>query len=205
MARTRQLNPTTRRLVAVEGREEVLFFNALVRDLGLGGIEVWNYDGTSQLRGWLGALVRTPGFRKLDSLLLTRDADENPDGAVQSLCDAAVHAGLEPRRDLGQMGTGQPRVCLYVMPGNRRPGTLEHLCLNSVAEEPVMTCVNAFFDCVGTAGQAPRATRLEKAKVYAYLAALPEPGRRLGEAAVAGTWPFDSPVFEGLIECLQAP
>ena len=47
-------------------------------------------------------------------------------------------------------------------------------------------------------------TNPTKARLQAYLAALPRPGLRLGEAAEAGVWPWEHPAFDPLIAFLRA-
>ncbi len=45
---------------------------------------------------------------------------------------------------------------------------------------------------------------MAKARVHAWLASQIEPDKRLGEAAKAGYWPWDSPGFDRLKQFLQA-
>ena len=44
---------------------------------------------------------------------------------------------------------------------------------------------------------------LSKARVQAFLSSRIEPGKRLGEAAEAGYWPFNNPVFNPIKDFLS--
>lgn len=75
-------------------------------------------------------------------------------------------------------------------------GALEDLCLAAVAGDPAMACVEGYFECLDSRGMLPR--QISKGKLHAFLASRETPGRRLGEAAKAGDWPWDSDAFDGV-------
>lgn len=70
-------------LLIVEGRDEELFFEALVRNLGSDGVQVMPIGGKTKLRENLAALVRSPRFAEVASLGIVRDADDRPESAFQ--------------------------------------------------------------------------------------------------------------------------
>ncbi len=81
---------------------------------------------------------------------------------------------------------------------------MEDVCLNSVADDPVMECVEQYFACVGQTNiQGPRQVWRSKARVHAFLASRDRPDLRLGEAAERGIWRFDSEAFRPLIDLLR--
>jgi hypothetical protein len=74
---------------------------------------------------------------------------------------------------------------------------LEDLCLQSVDDDPGVSCLEDYFNCIQKkANRQPK--NLAKAKIHAWLASQNEPDKRLAEAAKAGYWNWDSPAFEPL-------
>ena len=83
------------KLLIGEGKEEVRFFESLLRSLGIGDVQVTDYAGKEKLRAFLITLPRIPGFAGLGTLGITRDADDNPGAAADSI-RIAVTAGNLP-------------------------------------------------------------------------------------------------------------
>lgn len=189
VGRRRQLfDPTTPRLVLAEGVEDARFLDALAKHLKLTGLEAKDYGGKDKLKPFLKGLVNSPGFRKVTFVLITRDADQHVVRARQSVEDAIRTVGL-------QTSTNNRTVKVFIFPNDRDPGVLEDICLQSVCEQPVMSCVDGLFECVRQVDRLPPEHRMSKAKVYAYLATREQPQRRVGEAAASGTWDFESEAF----------
>lgn len=182
-------------VLVVEGREEELFFKALIQHLGLQDIQIMPIGGKEKLRPNLKTIVISPGFAEVISLGVMRDANDNPDATFQSICDALQAAKLPvPRRPLISTGDS-PRVTVMILPEEDMPGMLEDLCLRAVTQDLAMPCVEQYFHCLQQQGLSlPK--NLSKAKVQAFLASKPEAGKRLGEAAQAGFWPLDDKAFE---------
>lgn len=193
------------RLLVVEGKDDQSFFEALIEDAGLPGFQVLPIGGKTMLRGYLKALTRLPKFGSLVThLVVVRDADDNPQGAFQSVCGSLRDADL-PVPDSPYVLQGRPNspvVAIVILPGDT-PGALEDICLESVRDHRIMPCIDEFFDCLGGIG-GQRATHLSKARVQVFLASKPEPGKRLGEAARAGYWPWDAEVFTRIRDFLAS-
>lgn len=182
-------------ILVVEGKEDERFFRALVKHMGLQKIQIISSDGKTKMRGKLGAIVKTSGFNQVTSLGVVRDADSNPDAAFQSIRDALQAAGLPaPDRPLKAVGE-KPRVAVLILPGEDLPGTLEDLCLKAVAQDPAISCVRQYFECLRR-NKLPLPNNMSKAKIQAFLASRHKAGLRLGEAAEAGYWPWDNEVFQ---------
>lgn len=191
------------KVIAVEGKEEVEFFSAMMVYLGLTGIQVLDYGGKDQLRPFLKALKATTGFARVASLGVVRDANANAANAFQSVRDALQDAGLPiPTQMLVATGAS-PQVTVMILPDGTSSGMLEDLCLASVARNPAMTCVEQYFQCVQMQiGSLP--SNMSKAKVHIFLASKPDPDLRLGEAAQAGYWPWDDPAFDHVKQFLSS-
>jgi hypothetical protein len=143
----------------------------------------------------LKAIVLTPGFmRKVVSLGIVRDTETSGPASFQSVCNALQTANLPvPTQPLSSEGS-KPRVSILLLPDADTPGMLETLCLRSVATDPVIPCVDQYFQCLREVGVIPN--NIHKAKVQAFLASRLAPGLLLGQAAQKGYWNWDSSAFD---------
>ncbi|MCC7143819.1 MAG: hypothetical protein IT349_17105 [Candidatus Eisenbacteria bacterium] len=183
-------------VLLAEGRDLDVFLQALLRNLGIGGVEIFNFGGVSQCRPFLEAFVLTPGFELVERLGVVRDAEGSASSARDSLRDAISNAGLRPSRR-EEIWTGQrPSVGYFILPGGGRDGALEDLCLDSVREDPALACVDSFFECLSRRRPPPLNPR--KARLMAFLASRERHVPLVGNAANAGVFPFDSPAFQTL-------
>jgi hypothetical protein len=190
-------------ILFVEGKDEVFFFNALITHLGLKNIQILDMEGKTQFRDRLRALINSSGFRaKVASLGIVRDANANPKGTFQSVCDALKALNLPvPKRSLVPEGI-KPKVTILILPKEDTPGMLEDICLKSVQKDPALFCVDQYFKCLQEEG-IPLSGKESKAKVQAFLASRKEPGLRLGEAAQKGYWPWENNAFEEIKKFLH--
>ena len=72
----------------VEGKDTENFFKELVRRLSLPGVEVQDFGGVDQLRGFLAAFVVAPNFGMVRSIGVVRDAKQSAEAAFQSVRDS---------------------------------------------------------------------------------------------------------------------
>jgi len=187
---------TAPNLLVVEGKDEELFFGKLIRHLGLGKIQIVAIGGKQNLRPNLKILVKSPQFiDTVVSLGIVRDADDDPTAAFQSVRDTLKAVGLTvPENPLTPVGDN-PQVSIMILPDARSSGMMESLCLRAVEKDHATLCVEQYFQCLQQQGLLlPR--NMSKAKVQVFLASKPESGKRLGEAAEAGYWPWDDLAFE---------
>jgi hypothetical protein len=213
------------KLLLGEGKDEVIFFEGLLKFLGIVDVQVLDYSGRYNIVAGLSAIVKLPGFDSLQSLGITRDADyfDNlgnsllpKDGTIgeaqaafDSVCNAlrvsAPHLPLPVRLLAKATAASKPTVSIYILPDCSQPGMLEDLCLRSVRETPVNQCIDDYFTCVAQqTGHAHPDHKLSKARIHAWLATQIEPDLRLGEAASKGYWDFTHPTFDNLKQFLQA-
>lgn len=185
-----------------EGREDEQFFRAFIDHLGLHKIQVLPIGGKTQLRQNLKALTLSPSFTDVKSLGITRDANNDPSAAFQSIRDALSDLKLPvPNSPLVPVGN-QPRVAVMILPKKNQPGMLEDLCLKSVENTVTTLCVNQYFDCLQKQ-KIPLPLNMSKAKTQVFIASKPKAGLRLGEAAQAGYWPWDNQAFDQLKKFLE--
>ena len=193
------------KLLLVEGNDEVRLFGALAKHIGADDVQIRAYQGRNNIRGFLRAVRQAPGYSDLESIAVTRDADENSDGAARSVRDALRATGFPvPESPLEPERGGGIAVRYLIIPPNGETGALEDVCLASVAEDPATACVETYFDCIEqSAHDGPAAARMSKAKVHAFLSSRENPTLRLGEAAERGVWRFDAPAFAPLKSVLR--
>lgn len=189
-------------ILVVEGREEELFFEAFIRDLGLQDIQIMPIGGKEMLRRNLKALKLSPGFARVTSLTVVRDADEDPKAAFQSVRDALQAVNLAvPEYPLVPVGHS-PRVAVIILPEGSMAGALEDLCLRAVEQDLALPCVERYFQCLEEQGLT-LPVNMSKAKVQVFLASRHRAGLRLGEAAQAGYWPWKAKAFEQVRDFLK--
>ena len=188
----------------VEGKDQLNFFEAFIRRVELqNDMQVRNFGGVNQLRGFLLALVDSPGFETVISVGIVRDAEDCAEAARQSVSDSLRNADLPAPRDAEGRDDG-PVVQILVLPGEgSEAGMLETLLCRSFTDKPVNECIEDFFECAG-ALPGVDIRRPDKARAQAYLATQPEPQVSVGVAAQKGYWPLDHDAFAEVRDFLKA-
>ncbi|MFO0612360.1 MAG: DUF3226 domain-containing protein [Polyangiaceae bacterium] len=126
------------RLLLVEGKDEVNFFNALLERVGL-NFQVLPVDGKSKFRSTLDLLRNDPRWSELTQLIAIRDADQGKDesfqigeaakGAFASLADSFRQFGVPVPSGHGAIARrDQLRSAIFIMPDGIRDGMLEESC-----------------------------------------------------------------------------
>ena len=133
----------------VEGNDQRNFFEAFIEHLSLDNIQIQNFRGVNELRGFLLVLVNAPGFREtVQSVGIVRDAETSAQAAFQSVQSSLRNAGLAaPSRPEDRTSSG-PAVTALILPGDNSPGMLETLLCQSFVDTQEEACINAFFNCV---------------------------------------------------------
>jgi len=180
----------------VEGKEEELFFSSLLNEIAIDSIQIFPIGGKTKLRDHLEAFTDSPAYSSIvKNIGIIRDADQSENDTLKSVQDALVAVKLpSPRMPMKMTGIS-PRVGIMILPGQGRPGMLEDLCLEAVADDPAMQCVNDYFRCLSDNKSMP-SKDFSKAKINAFLTSRDSPDKRLGEAALAGYWPWNHSVFD---------
>jgi len=184
------------KLLLGEGEDEVQFFKALLRHVGKEDIQPLSYGGTGQLGSYIKTLPLVDNFDTVVSIGVTRDADQNPEGAFDSVANFLNRNSFASPENPGEIAQGNPSTGIFILPGDERQGELETLCLDALDDDPAIECVNEFFRCAEGADCSPN--KPDKAKLYAWLTTRSSFCRRLGIAAQNGQVPFDSPAFSSL-------
>jgi hypothetical protein len=164
------------RILLGEGKDEQVFFNAVLDFEHISNIQVMEYEGKTKLAAFLNELKKRPGYGEVVALGITRDADGSEASAKAAVESALAGAGLK----LGA-ASGQPSVLVHVLHLNGC-GMLEDVCLASLAERPELECVDKYLACCAEKGQ-PAPPNLAKARVHAWLACKDLREYQLGRAA----------------------
>ena len=140
----------------------------------------------------------------VDSIGVTRDADESSASAFQSVRSLLMSsAGLDAPDEPMVATWGRPRVSVFILPNCESAGMLETLCLSAVQDDPATPCVEQYLQCLEETANMP-SRNPDKARAHAFLASRARPELRVGEAAEAGHWQLDSPAFDPLKSFLLA-
>ena len=190
------------KLLIVEGKEEVRFFEALLKHMNIDSVQVEETQGKPKLQSFIKTLPVVPNYETVESIAIICDADADPGSAFQSIIDALKKAGLNCPDSHGAFSQDHPKIGIFIMPDGLNPGMLEDLCLNALLHDPAMRCVEEYFNCIVKTGNS-EPKPIAKAKVYAWLASRANPVRRVGEAAEAGIWSWEHPAFKNLLAFLK--
>jgi len=168
-------------------------------------VHVMNFGGNTELSFFLRELKTLEGFDKLQSLVIARDAEKDTSSAVDSVKSALKKAELpSPNTPFCFATDGPPKTAFMLFPGPAcKDGTLEHLCLNTIQDDAnLMACVEVFLGCIVETGEQLR--QIHKNRLHAYLSGKDKyKGMKLGEAAKAGAWKWDHPVFTPFKKIIQ--
>lgn len=193
---------TSKTVVLVEGNDEIGFFKALIKNIGLlleTDIQVWSVNGKDNYRNEFAAFLRVPGFENVRSYGLIRDADNNALNALASI-QSMLRDAQQPCPD-GHAAFAYDRnkdvkVGIFIMPGGgATKGMLEDLCLQSINDHRIKPYVEEYILQVKQEMQADAPKNESKAKVLAFLAGMKETVSQLGVAAQKGCWPLEHEAF----------
>lgn len=206
-----------RRLLLAEGADACNFLIWAYQAWGASDIQVLDFGGVQNqdLPLYLRQLQMLAGFDEVRTLVIARDAERHAGGAVTSLIAQLTNAGL-PAPPTPFTFTETPlRVAYMLFPGyaasgsskdqkdQLENGTLEDLCLKTIAGDRVMPCVERFLQEVQATGEPM--PRPHKSSLYTFLAGKHAlTGLKLGEAARVGAWPWDHPAFDPYRDTVRA-
>ena len=179
----------------VEGNDQRNFFGTLVKHLKLADIQIRNFGGVDELRGYLAAFVKMAHFATVRRIGIVRDAEKSAAAAFQSVQSALRNANLPAPDRPAKVALGKPNVNVLVIPDNADSGMLETLLCETFAGTPEDRCIDELFACVPHPSEPRRG--LEKARCRIWLATKPDPQlSSVGVAAQRGYWDLDHPALE---------
>lgn len=185
------------KLLLTEGRDAKYFFIWACEAFHFTDIQVLDFGGIDKLRGYLQNLPKLPGYEIVETIVVARDAESDPNDAARSIKGSLKNAGLSVPAKAFSFTDKSPRVAYVIFPGftsekeeTLSDGKLEDLCLSMVENDAVLPCVDQYIQCLQSIGETVR--HLHKTRLHAYLAGKDDyVGLKIGEAAKAGAWNWD--------------
>jgi hypothetical protein len=193
---------TKKRLLVVEGKDEVNFFEKLFEHINiLDSVDIRSSEGKDKFKDLMQGFKITTGYKSIEKIAVIRDADENAKDAFKSVTGGLEKIGLQSPKRPVEFSSGTPSVGVFIMPDNSSKGMLEDLCLESVKNHEAMRCVDDFIACSQKLQEGPK--NISKAKVQVFIAAKPGIVNSIGLAAQRGYWNFNSEKLQPLIQFLK--
>jgi hypothetical protein len=190
------------KFVFCEGKDDVAVVRGLVSQLKL-DIQVEEYGGKNNLPIFLESLQKRPDFaqQNVSAFAVLRDANGDADASFDSVRGRLEQNGFPSPDANATFAEAVPRVGVFIVGVNGR-GMIEDVCLNSVSDRPEFSCVDNYFNCITQ--KSGRSDFSSKAKVRVWMASHVDYDYRVGLAAEAGYWPWESPAFDSLKNFLRA-
>ncbi len=198
------------KIILVEGADAYNFFIWAYQAFDVHDIQVIDFGGIGDLSQYLKTFKELSGYEQVNTILIGRDAEKNPDGAQKSIKTALKKNGFAvPERPFAFV-EDKHRVAYMLFPGFESEsegspllaGTLEDLCLSTTEGDLIHECVKLYVDCLNS--KEVVLTHLHKTRLHAYLAGKQKyVGLKIGEAARAGAWDWNHPKlnpFRGIIK-----
>jgi hypothetical protein len=198
-------------LICCEGPDDVAFLEWIRRSLRIEStvLSIERLDGRYGLHDYLMALALRDDAGVFRALGIVCDADrEDGESAFRRVRDDLVNTKFTPPARPNQLTHGSwvggetLAVGAFIMPDNQLPGTLEDLCLTSIATEATLTCVDELLLCVAATGIVWREQDVSKARLNVWLGSRSDPRRRLREAISANAFPIASQAFDPIKQFL---
>ena len=139
------------KMLLVEGESDRRFFETL---LGLSSSLPKPFkssvtEESSHLGNSFACCKSVQTTQLVDSIGVTRDADESSASAFQSVRSLLMpSAGLDAPDEPMVATRGRPRVSVFILPNCESAGMLETLCLSAVQDDPAMPCVEQYLQCL---------------------------------------------------------
>ena len=185
----------------VEGKDQENFFQHYCKHLSLQDIQVRDFGGVNDLKHYLPAFAKIPGFDDVTRLGIVRDAESNAASALQSVQSVIRNASLPSPDRVQKFTAGTPSVGALILPGHGQSGMLETLLCRAFADNPENVCIDEFFKCLENQANLSL-KRPDKSRAYAFLSTKEHPQSSVGVAAMKGYWNLEHNAFNHVREFL---
>lgn len=201
--RKKQLPLSKYKILIVEGRDDCNFFRYFLKKFEiLDDIQIFHTEGKSQLEEFLKALILQELFVKksIISIGIVRDADTDPKKEFDAVVDILKQCELPYPSEPFEVTSTLPKISILLMPNATNVGTIEDLCLESIADTNEMKCVDKYFECLSAFG-INNPDKKTKVKISVFLSSKSE-SCSIGVAAQKGFWDFEHTAFTQIRTCL---
>ncbi|MBF0477681.1 MAG: hypothetical protein HQK59_18015 [Deltaproteobacteria bacterium] len=204
------------KVLLVEGLDEVNFFKAMLEHLDMQNVQTRDVGGKDNLRKLFPDVLNDPGFSRVKSYAIIRDADDNADNTLKSVQGLLKDKSQPvPSNHAETAELNNLKVGIFIMPGNAAEGMLEDLCLKAVENHTVLKCADDYLACLETNLETlPNGQEKEpgkqyfpknraKARMHSFLAGMHEYITSVGLAAdKEGYFDLDADAFKDLRDFL---
>ena len=201
-------------LLLVEGRDDLEFLDAFLTFYAISEFQIIEVGSKDNFRQFLNhVLPAAPNLAKLEHLAIVRDADLDAAAAETSVSSMLQSFVSDAKSRSKAPATTSIRTSQFLFPDNQHEGTLETLLWATVPDGQ-KACVGEFLTCADRDWRSDpiAAHRVDKARVYSYLASSPlkvnddglrgpdrcRPGLLTGVSVRAGAWDLHHSVFDPL-------
>jgi len=192
-------------ILAVEGKDELNFFEAMLKFVGIGSVQIIDVGGKDNFKNRLSGLIQSEGaLEKIKNMGFVRDAEKlEADSSFQSICGILKKYELPcPNEICKPFENDGKKIGIFIMPDNRNCGMLEDLCIESIKDTPILKCIESFISCCENQDK-DIMTNTAKATMLAYLSTRPGIPNSLGLAARQNVWDFSKPCFDDIKQFLK--
>ncbi len=198
-------------LLLVEGVDAERFFINACDKKAFGTdehIQVWDFHGITELTKCIKGLKKMKDFNSVPAIGIIRDAEDDADGAIRSIQKSLRENSLAVPENPNVFVGDFPKICYALLPGTMSDGkydkgALEDLCLKTLSESEnrYLDKVDAYLQNIN---ELSKLTHRHKSRLHAYLAAKNNfVGMKIGEAAKAGAWDWNSKVLGNIKIMMQ--
>jgi len=193
-----QIQITKQKLIIVEGKDDKLFFEKLIENIGIADVQIHFLGGKSFFTAPnFNSIKLAPDFRQVQYLIVIRDADEDATGAFQSVCSILTQIQLPVPASPLTFTNGTLKVGILIVPPKGNKGKLEDVCLSMISGYKEIKCIKDFFCCLKKVLEKENYPNdLAKAEIQAFLSSRKESVPHLGVAAAKGYFPLTSPALD---------
>ena len=141
---------------------------------------------------------------EVETIVIARDAESDVCAATQSIQASLQNVDLPcSQAAFNYESSGNLKVAYMIFPSpSEASGTLEDLCLMTVEDNPAMTCVDSFLDCIESIGNG--LSRRHKNKLHSYLSSTDNyVGMKIGEASHAMAWNPNHSAFQPFKQIIE--
>lgn len=187
-----------KKLLLVEGNDEVVFFQSLFKEMNVNSIQIYPVGGKEQFRNEIPLIVKHREFNNVTKIGCIRDADEDKKAAFDSISNVLVRNGLKPVNVINKFSKTHPSIGIFIMPGVKHDkGALEDLCTNAICNDKKIECVDDYIACIELK-LSSKLDKITKRKAQVYLAANKDLCNSVGLGAQKNYWNFNSHVYDEL-------
>ena len=195
------------KVLLVEGQDDVHVVGHLWRQRhrSESPFEIQDKKGVDSLLEAIGLEVKAPG-RVAVGIVADANDDPNARWAAVSNRLRGVNVGIEmpdaPSPN-GAIISGAPRVGVWLMPDNRRPGELENFAQEMIPDDdPVWPLAQGYVRDIPQEARKFSPNKTSRAELHAWLATREEPGF-MGSAIGRGDLKTDGPLCSAFLAWLE--